>query len=1345
MKDLILRGSIETSGKFAGGIVGVAWDNLTIQNCVTYIAINSLIVGDGTHGGIVGLLETPSTVNVSNTIFAGSINGELTNSCGGICGWTGGGSLIVDNCLFIGDITTDLNGCATFARNTGNLRMTNCYYKEGFIELDDPYKATKVTQAEINSGAVAYKLNNGEIDPIKVEWRQNVVNEYEPSTPMPTGNDQCGIVYQLSNGSYLAVYDNESMHTFQSVFLSQEADYLKEVRANVEVIEAYESILEDLTGIDNYEAFWTEFVNIQSQKQALIDNVNSYNDYFRTVADVQAYLEENELSGASANLLRSYVTDYIEPDETFANGSATYIGEELPLSTEQVMNEINFLKNLWDQVVKEDYLPGNDITMRLANGDFSNGWNGWDGNGGTNTASSLNPAVREAWNGSMNRHQTITGLKNGVYEVQLNGLFRPAGDDHSTNYAAYLTANSGETQNWVPLMAISEDALPVSKAVDMENSYIGDVNTHPYDNEFLFEDFGEFFYVPNSVDGASYAFKGGRYLNRILVNVTDGSLTLGVFVPGTGGSNDWAPFGGTKLIYQGELESETATASLNAVLEGMAARAQTLIGYKAKANDYLAYTGFSQVEKEELQACIDGIASAGSNAEKNALVERFSKVFQNIKDTKDAYKYMIQESNIYMDVVANLAEIGGFSDEELRAIVTAYEAIDEGFENGVYTAQEAREMKMFEGLNLVPAQDENGVYQIGTISEFAFFSQLVRNHNSNLNAKQTADIEGINFDMALTDFRGTYDGDFHAMTLNIETDQEQAAPFRSTRGDAIIKNLILKGTIQTSNKYAGGIVGRAWDNLTIQNCVTYVAINSLVSGDGTHGGIVGLLETPGTVNVTNTMFAGSINGEQTNCCGGICGWTGGGSLIVDNCLFIGDITTDLSGCATFARNSGNLRMTNSYYKDGFIEVDDYGKGKKVTADQLASGEVTYKLNGNKAEGGWYQTLNEDSTPTPIATSKKVYATPSDGFRCDGTPLGEITYTNEEGTVTLPDHKYEGFTCQVCGQIDPDYVTPENDVYPLGTTDELAWFSLMVNTGNTNINAKLTADIDMSAYPDYGVKDYTGTFDGQFHTLTLNINSTQYDAAAFRNTKGNAVIKNLIVKGNIQTSAKYGGGIVGRAYDNTTIENCETYVVINSLVNGDGTHGGIIGYALGSGNVTVNNCLFAGSINGDQTTCCAGISGWNDVRVSVNNCLLIGDINVKADGSATFARNSGNVNVTNTYYKDGFMEIDDFGKGTKVSADQLASGEVCYLLNRDQSEVVWYQTLGEDPFPILNASHMTVIKNDDGSYGNITGIDKVQNAESIVQSGVYDLSGRKVSMDKLSKGIYIINGKKVLVK
>ena len=45
----------------------------------------------------------------------------------------------------------------------------------------------------------------------------------------------------------------------------------------------------------------------------------------------------------------------------------------------------------------------------------------------------------------------------------------------------------------------------------------------------------------------------------------------------------------------------------------------------------------------------------------------------------------------------------------------------------------------------------------------------------------------------------------------------------------------------------------------------------------------------------------------------------------------------------------------------------------------------------------------------------------------------------------------------------------------------------------------------------------------------------------------------------------------------------------------------------------------------------------------------------------------------------------------------------------------------------------------------TGIDAIDNGQLTVDNGVYDLSGRRIANGKLQKGIYIINGKKILKK
>ena len=244
------------------------------------------------------------------------------------------------------------------------------------------------------------------------------------------------------------------------------------------------------------------------------------------------------------------------------------------------------------------------------------------------------------------------------------------------------------------------------------------------------------------------------------------------------------------------------------------------------------------------------------------------------------------------------------------------------------------------------------------------------------------------------------------------------------------------------------------------------------------------------------------------------------------------------------------------------------------------------------------------------------------------------------------------------------------------------------------------------------------------------------------------MKNLVARGTIDTSNKYAGGIVGEASDNASILNCESHVAINSTVSGDGTHGGIIGLTGGTGSIRVTNALFAGSINGDQTTCCGGICGWsgNSGQNVMTNCLVVGDIITNPESCATFSRNSSNFTIVNTYYKDGFYEIHDNNKGTKVTASQLASGEMAYRLNGNKQGqgVAWYQNVGTDAYPTIVPNEQYIVyMQENGTFSNVpTAIEGIT-ADNRENTAIYDLTGRRV--EKARKGLYIINGKKVLVK
>ena len=92
-------------------------------------------------------------------------------------------------------------------------------------------------------------------------------------------------------------------------------------------------------------------------------------------------------------------------------------------------------------------------------------------------------------------------------------------------------------------------------------------------------------------------------------------------------------------------------------------------------------------------------------------------------------------------------------------------------------------------------------------------------------------------------FKGTFDGDGHTLTFNHTASAPCSAPFQNTNG-ATIRNLHATGQIEGGIwNYIGGLVGSANGNLTIENCRVSTLISSTVSGTAFNGGFVGYLSS----------------------------------------------------------------------------------------------------------------------------------------------------------------------------------------------------------------------------------------------------------------------------------------------------------------------------------------------------------------------------------------------------------------------------------------------------------------------------------------------------------------------
>ena len=265
---------------------------------------------------------------------------------------------------------------------------------------------------------------------------------------------------------------------------------------------------------------------------------------------------------------------------------------------------------------------------------------------------------------------------------------------------------------------------------------------------------------------------------------------------------------------------------------------------------------------------------------------------------------------------------------------------------------------------------------------------------------------------------------------------------------------------------------------------------------------------------------------------------------------------------------------------------------------------------------------------------------------------------------------------------------EQELVEIASASDLADFAHRVNAGKTSLNAVLKADINFTAYPGTMIgasNHYKGEFNGAGHTIKLALRRNVENAALFGWLSG--YVHDLTTTGTITTSGKFAGGIAART-ENATIERCQSRVNIVSTVNGDGTHGGIVGVS--SKGTIVRDCLISGDMQGTQTTCCGGVSGWADGSTHISNCLITSHFTVSTDGSDLLARNVTNVTSTNNYFQSDWNASNGCGGITFLTDNQVIYGEACFRLEGKQpGSTSWRQTLGTDTTPLPDTTHSTV--------------------------------------------------------
>lgn len=203
-------------------------------------------------------------------------------------------------------------------------------------------------------------------------------------------------------------------------------------------------------------------------------------------------------------------------------------------------------------------------------------------------------------------------------------------------------------------------------------------------------------------------------------------------------------------------------------------------------------------------------------------------------------------------------------------------------------------------------------------------------------------------------FLGSFDGNGKTLTVNLTATSDFCGPFAYTYG-ATIKNLHTTGTITTSARYAGGVVGRnGTASLTLANVSSDVAITSTYSGEALHGGLVGY-----AINATieGCAFTGSLLGPKSSRCGGLLGWksnTENTSALITNCFFApAEVTVRLTDSRAFAAGTTGsvISLGNCYYtNDRFGPLQgkpaySITKGNNITTFEAYGTPTQYDVSG----------------------------------------------------------------------------------------------------------------------------------------------------------------------------------------------------------------------------------------------------------------------------------------------------------------------------------------------------------------------------------------------------------------
>ena len=354
---------------------------------------------------------------------------------------------------------------------------------------------------------------------------------------------------------------------------------------------------------------------------------------------------------------------------------------------------------------------------------------------------------------------------------------------------------------------------------------------------------------------------------------------------------------------------------------------------------------------------------------------------------------------------------------------------------------------------------------------------------------------------------------------------------------------------------------------TIKNLRVAGTINS---GYKFAAGIVAI-SNGGTI--TNCQSSVTINssksGDGTH--GGLVADSYTGTLNINNCLFDGKL---------LGENTESCGGIVGYHKQGTLNI---------TNTLFAPTEVTLKAGTIFARNG------------ATSLTNCYYKSTWSAATVQGTNANSMT---AEALVAALNNGNKNW-CVYRGNAIPVMVN-------LVINNKTEWDNFSSHAGNyENKYVQLNADISNITAMTSGT--FQGIFDGNGHTLTVNLTNSGGNVAPFYYLNGGTIM-NLTVSGDVTTAGSFNAGLVARTHGGINyIQNC----IIHTNVKVGDYGGGVVGHADDASSLTISDCIYDGTIThtGDYAGGFIGWYNWDNhtLDLTMTNCLCKGTYN----GNGTF--------------------------------------------------------------------------------------------------------------------------------